>query len=212
MSTNATNGSQTSEDTADAPDSTEDPAADDHTSNDEHTEDLPEGLEARVEELEAKVEALEDERDELNERLLRKAAEFDNYRRRMEREKKRRYRKGKLDVIEPLLEVVDDFERSMDAAQDLDEAQDAETAYESLKGGVEMVFRKFQDALETLGVKPIEAEGHAFDENLHEAMMRQPTNDAEPGTVLHEIRKGYRLDDHIVRHSRVVVAAEDENA
>ncbi|MFO8099452.1 MAG: nucleotide exchange factor GrpE [Salinibacter sp.] len=212
MSTDATNGSQPTEDRTDAPDNTEAPATDDDPPpNDEHTEETADGPPDRIEELESKVEALQEERDELNERLLRKAAEFDNYRRRMEREKARRYKKGKLDVIEPLLEVVDDFERSMEAAEDLDEAPDAETAYESLKGGVEMVFRKFQDTLETLGVKPIEAEGHPFDENLHEAMMRQPTNDAEPGTVLHEIRKGYRMDDHIVRYSRVVVAAEQND-
>lgn len=163
---------------------------------------------SEVEALEARIEELEAERDELNDRLLRKAAEFDNYRRRMDREKTRRYEAGKLEVIEPMLEVLDDFERSLDAAQELRETQDAESAYESLRGGVEMVFRKLRDELRSLGVEPIEAEGEPFDEQLHEAMMRQPSEEAEPNTVLQEIRKGYTLDDRIIRHSRVVVSSE----
>jgi len=164
--------------------------------------------EQKIEALTEKVEALEEERDELNDRVLRKAAEFENYRRRMEREKQRRYESGMLEVIEPVLEVLDDFERSIEAAEELQDSQDAEKAYESLKGGVEMVFRKFRDTLENLGVEPIKAEGESFDEELHEAMMRQPSEEAEPGTVLQEIRTGYRMEDRVVRHSRVVVAAE----
>jgi molecular chaperone GrpE len=111
-------------------------------------------------------------------------------------------------VLESMLEVLDDFERSMEAARDLEDSEDAESAYESLKGGVEMVFRKFQDELKSLGVEPIEAEGKPFDEQLHEAMMRQPSEEAEPGTVLQEIQKGYTMGDRVLRHSRVVVAAE----
>ena len=206
VSTNATNG-KTTDDPAEAAETAEEGPE----NAPEAADDAPEeGPEARIDALEEQVEALQRERDELNEKLLRKAAEFDNFRRRMKRENERRYTNGKLDVIEPLLEVVDDFERSMDAAEELEETQKAESAYESLKGGVEMVFRKFRDTLETLGVEPIEAEGEPFDENLHEAMMRQPTDEAEPGTVLHEIRTGYRMGDRVVRHSRVVVAAEDE--
>jgi len=179
------------------------------TDESEHPDD-PEHYREKVEELTERVAALEEERDELNDRVLRKAAEFENYRRRMDREKQRRHESGMLEVIEPVLEVLDDFERSIDAAEELQESQDAEKAYESLKGGVEMVFRKFRDTLENLGVEPIEAEGEPFDENLHEAMMRQPSDEVEPGTVLQEIRKGYRMEDRVIRHSRVVVASEPE--
>jgi molecular chaperone GrpE len=171
---------------------------------DEDGQDRPE----EVERLREELEALKEERDELNDRLLRKAAELDNYRRRMDREKKRRREAGKVTVLEAMLEVLDDFERSLDAARDLDDADDPEAAYESLKGGVEMVFQKFQDQLESLGVEPIEAQGKPFDEQLHEAMMRQPSADAEPGTVLEEVQKGYTMGDRVIRHSRVVVAAE----
>ena len=217
MSTDQTNGSQTtdesSETTADVESSDangtpEDPT--DEQAADKEEADEGTDPEQKIEELTERVEALEEERDELNDRVLRKAAEFENYRRRMDREKKRRHEAGMLEVIEPVLEVLDDFERSIDAAQELQDSQDAQKAYESLKGGVEMVFRKFRDTLETLGVEPIEAEGKPFDEELHEAMMRQPSEEAEPGTVLQEIRKGYRMDDRVIRHSRVVVATEPE--
>lgn len=194
-----TDGAPASQSTAD-----EGAAAD---APDESEDEEAERFREEIEKLNQKVEALEEERDELNDRVLRKAAEFENYRRRMDREKRRRHESGMLEVIEPVLEVLDDFERSIDAAEELQETQDAEKAYESLKGGVEMVFRKFRDTLETLGVEPIEAEGQPFDEELHEAMMRQPSEDTEPGTVLQEIRKGYRMGDRVVRHSRVVVAA-----
>ena len=205
VSTDQTNGRQTSNDpsaddvqSSDASEELEEPDAD---------EDLSES-EQKIRELTQKVESLEEERDELNDRVLRKAAEFENYRRRMDREKKRRHQAGMLEVIEPVLEVLDDFERSIDAAEELQENQDPEAAYDSLKGGVEMVFRKFRDTLENLGVEPIEAEGKPFDEELHEAMMRQPSDEEAPGTVLQEIRKGYRMDDRVIRHSRVVVATE----
>lgn len=212
MSTDQTNGRQTnnsapdpesadSETTTDAPEESESEAVDD--SDELDVEDLDTALEH--------IDRLKEERDELNDRLLRKAAEFENYRRRMDREKKRRHEAGKIAVIEPMLEVLDDFERSLEAARDLEDAEDVEAAYESLKGGVEMVFRKFQDELESLGVEPIEAEGQPFDEQLHEAMMRQPSEEAEPGTVLQEIRKGYTMGDRVIRHSRVVVAAESDS-
>jgi molecular chaperone GrpE len=167
-----------------------------------------ESLTEEVERLREEVGELKEERDELNDRMLRKAADLENLRRRMDREKKRRHEAGKVAVLESMLEVLDDFERSLEAARDLEDAEDPAAAYESLKGGVEMVFRKFQDQLQSLGVEPIEAEGEPFDEQLHEAMMRQPSDEVEPGTVLQEIRKGYTMGDRVLRHSRVVVAAD----
>jgi len=163
-----------------------------------------------IEELTQEIEELKAERDEINEKLLRKAAEFENFRKRMSEEKRRRYEAGKVDVVRPILEVLDDFERSLDAASDLDAESDPETAYESLKGGVEMVYRKFLDELKGMGVEPIDAEGKPFDEAYHEAMMRQPTDDTEAGTVVQEIRKGYVMGDRVIRHSRVIVAAEPD--
>ena len=220
MSTNQTDGAPTADEPSSQTEADEPrvedeaSAADSAASPDERDAEQqspePDDPEARIEELTEKVEALEAERDELNDKVLRKAAEFENFRRRMDREKERRYEAGMVEVIEPILEVLDDFERSLDAAEELEENQDPASAYESLKGGVEMVFRKFRDTLETLGVEPIEAEGQPFDESVHEAMMRQPSEEAEPGTVLQEIRTGYRMGDRVIRYSRVVVAAEPQ--
>jgi molecular chaperone GrpE len=187
--------------------STEEADAASEEADTEQLEDA-EALTEEVERLRDEVEALKEERDEMNDRMLRKAADLENLRRRMDREKKRRYEAGKVTVLESMLEVLDDFERSIEAARNLEDSEDAEAAYDSLKGGVEMVFRKFQDELQSLGVEPIEAEGEPFDEQLHEAMMRQPSDEAEPGTVLQEIQKGYTMGDRVLRHSRVVVAAE----
>ena len=221
MSTDPTNGPQTTDNPSETPpdvDASEEAPDPNGTAegqpDGEEMPDFEEGTdpEEKVKELTKRVEALQEERDELNDRVLRKAAEFENYRRRMDREKKRRHQAGMLEVVEPVLEVLDDFERSIEAAEELQDSQDAEKAYESLKGGVEMVFRKFRDTLETLDVEPIEAEGQPFDEELHEAMMRQPSDEVEPGTVLQEIRKGYRMGDRVIRHSRVVVASEPEDS
>lgn len=205
MNDDQTNGRQMTNDDAQSSESAQvDSNTDPDTANDADVADEQDEIAA----LEQEIEQLETERDELNDRLVRKAADFKNFRRRMEREKKRRFEAGKLAVIEPMLEVLDDFERSIEAARDLAEMDEARDAYESLKGGVEMVFRKFRDELHSFGVEPIDAEGKPFDETLHEAMMRQPTDEAEPGTVLQEIRKGYTMGDRVIRHSRVVVAAE----
>lgn len=212
MSADPNNGRQATNDASQAsPNSPEDERQETEREEAEASAEQTDDIEALTEEIEAlreEVEGLKEEREELNERLLRKAAEVENVRRRMDREKKRRHEAGKETVLESMLEVLDDFERSLDAARDLDTSEDPASAYETLKGGVEMVYRKFLNQLQSLGVEPIEAEGTPFDEQLHEAMMRQPSNEVEPGTVLQEVQKGYMMGDRVLRHSRVVVAAE----
>lgn len=156
----------------------------------------------------SEIEALKEEREEINERLLRMAAELQNFRRRAEEEKGRLITSSKARAVEPMLEVLDDFERTLEAAEQLDAEEDTEKAYRSLKEGVELVFQKFKDELARLGVEPIEAEGQPFDEKEHEAMMQEPApDDVEPGTVLREVQKGYRLDDRVLRHSKVIVGS-----
>jgi molecular chaperone GrpE len=171
-------------------------------------DDLSVEAAGRIEELQDELASVQNELDEINEKYLRKAAELENFRRRMERENTRRYTAGQVDVVKAMLGVLDDMGRSMDAAEELREKQDAETAYESLRGGVDMVYRKFIDELENLGVERIDAEGEPFDESLHEAMMQQPAPEGvEPGTVLNEVQAGYRMGERVIRHSRVIVAA-----
>jgi molecular chaperone GrpE len=157
----------------------------------------------------AEVERLEQELSETKDRLLRQMAEFQNFRRRMERERDQQFQFGQTQVLRPLLDVLDDFRRSLEAAEQVEANQEGEAgpAYQALKEGVEMVYQKFNDELEKLGVEPIEAVGQPFDENLHDAMMQQPAPDDTPeGTVLDELQRGYRLGDRVLRHAKVIVA------
>jgi molecular chaperone GrpE len=154
------------------------------------------------------IESLRQELESSQEQLLRNAAEFQNYRRRTEQEKAQLVGFGKTLVIQQFLDIVDDFQRSLEAAEQVDR-NDSESgsAYRALKEGVDLVYRKFVDGLTKLGVQPIEAVGRPFDENEHEAMMQQPDTDAAPGTVIEELQKGYRMGDRILRHAKVIVAA-----
>ena len=152
------------------------------------------------------VEALELEVKTLKETVLRQAAEFQNYKRRMDKAQIDAVTIGKTAVIQRLLDVLDDLGRSLDAADSESESGENQSN-EALRDGVRLVFQKFQDELSRLGVEPIVAEGVPFNEDEHEAMMQQPApENVAPGTVLHELQKGYRMGDRILRHSKVVVA------
>jgi molecular chaperone GrpE len=159
------------------------------------------------------------EQEETNNRLLRTAAELQNVRRRAAKEQRRRATQAKAAALRPMLEVLDDLQRALAAAEDAEEEEDGGSG-DTLYDGVQMVEDKFERALAGLGVEPIAAEGHPFDENKHEAMMQQPAPEGtDPGTVLAEIRRGYRMEtdaddedegERVLRHSRVVVATEPD--
>ena len=135
---------------------------------------------------------------QLEEQLLRRAAEFQNYRRRTEAELGQAATRGRGDVIVPLLDVLDDLRRSLDAAEEATDKEQGGPTYQALKTGVDLVYKKFDDTLRSLGVEPITAVGEPFDEHLHEAMMQQDA-DAAPGTVVGEIQPGYRMGDRVLR-------------
>lgn len=154
------------------------------------------------------AERLAHELQQTKDQLLRQAAEFQNYRRRTEKERADWIRRGQIPVIEAMLGVLDDFRRSLDASQQVEAQETPGPAYTALKEGVELVYANFADALQKLGVERIEAEGQPFDEHLHEALMQQPAPEGTaPGTVLQEIQRGYRLGDRVLRHTKVIVAA-----
>ncbi len=157
---------------------------------------------AEVARLQAELEATRDQ-------LMRQAAEFRNYRRRTEAEKQQLIELGQSLVVQHVLDVLDDFGRSLEAVEQVEERQaDPQVAYDQLKQGLALVYRKFQEELQRLGVEAIEAVGTVFDERVHEAVMQQPAPDGvEPGTVLAELQKGYRMGERVLRHSKVVVAA-----
>lgn len=156
------------------------------------------------------IERLNNELELATDQLKRQAAEFQNYRRRTEQEKAQSVALGKSLIISSLLDVIDDFERSLEATNKAESEVEGELSptYQSLKSGVDLVYQKLMGELNRLGVEPIEAVGQPFDEELHEAMMQQPAADGEEaGMVLTEIQRGYRMGDRVLRHARVIVSS-----
>jgi molecular chaperone GrpE len=143
------------------------------------------------------VEALQAERDELFDRLQRLAAEFDNYRKRNARDSAALIERANERLVKELLPILDDLARALDAAEEHEEAK--------LEEGVRLVHRSLADLLAKEGLAEIEADGK-FDPHVHEALLSQPS-DADEGSVIEVVQKGYKLGDKVLRPARVVVAA-----
>src|SRR5947207_6172552 len=152
-------------------------------------------------ELEERLAALETERDEHLNDLKRVAAEFENYRKRVLRDQESLVARAHERLVKELLPVLDDLERALAAAEEHEEAK--------LEEGVRLVHRELADALEREGLAEIETNGR-FDPHVHEALLSQPS-EAEEGSVLEVVQKGYRLGDRVLRPARVVVAARPED-
>lgn len=144
------------------------------------------------------ADTLQKERDDLYDRLLRKSAEFDNFRKRVERDRKDMIEWAAADVIGDLLSIVDDFDRAM-AAEAPPEAQ----AY---KSGLEMIQRQLAELLKKRGVTIVEAMGADFDPHLHQAVAYEEVPDAREGEVVGVMAKGYKLGDRLLRPALVKVA------
>jgi molecular chaperone GrpE len=142
--------------------------------------------------------ALKAERDEMYDRLLRKSAEFDNYRKRIERERREQADQSVVDLLLQLLLVVDDFELALNA-----EAGDDVSAY---RKGVELIHAKLLDVVRKQGVRPIDALGADFDPNIHQAVLHETSPEHREGEVIGEMRRGYMLNDRLLRPSMVKVA------
>jgi molecular chaperone GrpE len=139
---------------------------------------------------------------EHDESYLRLAADFDNYRKRVAREQAAISERANERLLNELLPVLDDLERALEAAA---EHAPAEMKNEKLEEGVRLVHRSFLSLLERHGLSEIETNG-AFDPHVHEALLAQPAEDAEEGSVLQVLQKGYRLGDRVLRPARVIVA------
>ena len=136
---------------------------------------------------------------ELNDRLMRQMAEFDNFRKRTEKEKQQMYGIGAAEVVEKLLPVVDYFEHGLAAMTE-------EEKEISFAQGIEMIYKQLMTALSDLGVTAIEAVGQEFNPDFHNAVMQAPSEDYESGVITQELQKGYLYKEKVVRHSMVVVA------
>jgi molecular chaperone GrpE len=147
------------------------------------------------------IEALRDEIQELNTKWLRALADIENYRRRVERERSRWTREAKEEVILPLLDVLDNFERAV--ACDVPNAPEPDDPY---RRGVEMILKHLRSLLEEQGVVPIETCGAEFDPNIHEAVQQVESDEHRSNEVVAEMQRGYMMGDRLLRCARVVVA------
>jgi len=146
----------------------------------------------------APIDTLQRENDALQDRLLRTAAEFDNYRKRMERERRELSEYAATDVLKDLLPIVDNFERALQAP--------ALPETEALRKGIELIHRQMLDVLRRRGVKPIDARGADFDPNFHQAVIHEPSDSHREGEVMEELQRGYLIGDRLLRPAMVKVA------
>ncbi|MBQ3912028.1 MAG: nucleotide exchange factor GrpE [Lachnospiraceae bacterium] len=146
-----------------------------------------------------KIEELTGKVTELNDRLLRNLAEFDNFRKRNEKEKSQMFEVGAKSIVEKILPTIDNFERGLKSVPE-DKKDDP------FVQGMEKIYQQLLSSLEEAGVKPIEAVGKEFDPNLHNAVMHEDNDEFGENTVSEELQKGYMYRDSVVRHSMVKVA------
>jgi len=144
------------------------------------------------------LQAIKQERDDLYERLLRKQAEFENYKKRVEREKSEFVQFASAELMKELLNSLDSFELAL---------RNAKTDEQTLRG-FELIYKQLLDTMGRFGLKPIEAKGKIFDPHYHQAVSTTPTDEVEENTVLEEMRKGYLLNGRLLRPAMVSVATK----
>lgn len=164
--------------------------------NPHDTEDIP-GIESD------NLIKLEKQLLELKDQLLRKAAEFENYKRRTESEFSNIYKYANEGLIVELLPVLDDFERVINTWNDKHDSR-------TLKKGIELVHEKFRNTLIKQGIKEMESAGKPFDVNLHDAIMQKDNNELDTNTITDVAEKGYYLKDKVIRHAKVVVSKKTD--
>ena len=162
------------------------------------------GQEAPADEKKGFFKKKKDKKDEqieeLNDKLKRQMAEFDNFRKRTEKEKTQMYDMGAKSIIEKILPVIDNFERGLAAVPE-EQREDAFVV------GMDKVYRQMLTELDASGVRPIEAVGQEFDPNFHNAVMQVESEEYDSGVVAQELQKGYMYKDSVVRHSMVAVVS-----
>jgi molecular chaperone GrpE len=153
--------------------------------------------EGAAEEVAPDLASVEKQRDDYLDALQRLKAEFDNFRKRTARDHEAMSARANEALLGELLPILDDLERALEAAEQHEEAK--------LEDGVRLVHRALADVARKHGLEEIETDG-AFDPHVHEALLAQPSDEAEPGSVVQVLQKGYRLGDRVLRPARVVVA------
>ena len=166
---------------------------------------LEDERETKIRELSASIEDLRRQLETAKDQLLRKAAEFENYRRRNENDLANSIRTANEGLILSLLPIVNDFVRSLTQGKDL-------AASDGLYRGIELIYNKLMRLLEQHGVVPFTSAGKPFDVSYHDALLQVPRADVPPHTVIEEVERGYMMHDRVLRHAKVIVsAAPDES-
>jgi molecular chaperone GrpE len=147
----------------------------------------------------SEIKKLKEEKEQLQDQLLRKVAEFDNYKKRTERDFFDRVQNANEKLITELLPVLDDMERALDHVEKSQEIN-------SLLEGTELILKKMKDLLEKQGLERLQAAGEDFDPDKHDALMQIEKENVESGTIIEEHLKGYTLNGKVIRHSQVIVA------
>lgn len=172
---------------------------------DEEAEDLTGGPDtAELIATRSELKRVESENAELKNQLARRQADFENYRKRVERERSETYNRVVADVAAKLLPVLDNLKRALDSEASVEASESDE--FRHFLSGVDLIYKQLNGVLEALGVKPIAAVGERFDPHIHEAVVTEASDDYEPDTVMQEIVPGYRLGDKLIRPALVKVA------
>lgn len=154
----------------------------------------------------AELKRLEGEVKDLRESLARRQADFENYRKRMERERSETYNRVVADIAAKLLPVLDNLKRALETEASVEATESDE--FRHFLSGVDLIYKQLYGVLDALGVKPVLAEGEQFNPHLHEAVVTEPTDDFEPDTVMQEIVRGFRMGDKLIRPALVKVATK----
>ena len=181
---------------------TADPQAGDETA----AEQSEAGSERPRAETDEALSALQKERDALKEQFLRAVADFDNYRKRIDRERRELSEYAAADVLLELLPVIDNFERALHASGPAEAGHHAAGDIEPFRKGVELIHKQMLDLLRKRGVVPIEALGADFDPNVHQAVIHEPSDEHREGEVMQEMQRGYKLGERLLRPAMVKVA------
>jgi molecular chaperone GrpE len=154
-------------------------------------------------------EKLRAERDEFKDLLLRKSAEFDNYRRRNEKERRELSEYANADLLNEILPLLDNLERALGSAADTQNAGEPAAALAAYRAGIELIRRQFHELLRKRGVTPIEALGADFDPHFHQAVTREASDAHREGEVMEELQRGYKLGERLLRPAMVKVATRE---
>jgi molecular chaperone GrpE len=174
--------------------------------NDPQTESLGGPALAELVALRSELKRLQGALAESQDAVARRQADFENYRKRVERERTDTYNRALGELVKKLLPVVDNLGRALDAERSLEASESKE--FRHFLSGIELIAKQLNEVLDAFGVEPIAAVGQRFDPHIHEAVVTEPSDEHEPDTVVEELARGYRIGDRLLRPAMVKVSSQ----